>query len=147
MLSSNRLCSYGAASKTPGIGSFRIFDASPPLLRSPFTHLSLSPIRLTENSTVAVFGAGCVGLALLQGAQAKKSSRIISIDTNPAKKEVALKFGATEFINPLTDVPEGKTIAEYLVDITDGGLDFTFDATGNVRLSFSSSTRADSFAC
>ncbi|KAL7413152.1 class III ADH enzyme [Mrakia frigida] len=97
---------YGAATKTPGI----------------------------ENSTVAVFGAGCVGLALLQGAQAKKSSRIISIDTNPAKKEVALKFGATEFINPLTDVPEGKTIAEYLVDITDGGLDFTFDATGNVNV-------------
>ena len=89
------------------------------------------PFAISENSTVAIFGAGCVGLALLQGASVKKASRIISVDTNPKKKEVALKFGATEFINPL-DLPEGKSIAEHLVEITDGGLDFTYDATGNV---------------
>jgi S-(hydroxymethyl)glutathione dehydrogenase/alcohol dehydrogenase len=74
---------YGALTKTPGIDG-----KSPPL--------SLSRIELiSENSTVAVFGIGCVGLSILQGARAKKCKRVFAIDTNPNKKEWAEKFGAS----------------------------------------------------
>lgn len=61
------------------------------------------------------------------------ASRIIAVDTNPRKEAWAKKFGATEFVNPAA-LPEGKRIQDHLVEITDGGLDFTFDGTGNVRL-------------
>ena len=61
------------------------------------------------------------------------ASRIIAVDTNPGKESWAAKFGATEFVNP-TKLPEGKRIQDHLVDITDGGLDFTFDCTGNVHV-------------
>lgn len=61
------------------------------------------------------------------------ASRIIAIDVNPGKEEWAKKFGATEFINP-SGLPEGKRIQDHLVSITDGGLDFTFDCTGNVQV-------------
>ena len=56
---------------------------------------------------------------------------MIAIDVNPKKEAWARKFGATEFINP-RELPDGKRIQDHLVEITDGGLDFTFDATGNV---------------
>ena len=60
------------------------------------------------------------------------ASRIIAVDTNPNKESWARKFGAHEFVNPAA-LPEGKRIQDYLIEITDGGLDYTFDATGNVR--------------
>ncbi|GHJ83883.1 hypothetical protein NliqN6_5547 [Naganishia liquefaciens] len=96
---------FGAITKTPGI----------------------------ENSNVAVFGVGCVGLSILQGARAKKCAKVIAIDVNNGKKETALKFGATDFVNP-KELPEGQTIVEKLIEMTDGGCDFTFDATGNVQV-------------
>jgi S-(hydroxymethyl)glutathione dehydrogenase/alcohol dehydrogenase len=81
---------------------------------------------------VAVFGCGAIGLGVIAtAAQAAEATRIIAIDTNPGKETWARKFGATDFINPTT-LPEGKKIQDHLVDITDGGLDYTFDATGNV---------------
>jgi len=85
----------------------------------------------TEGSTVAVFGCGCVGLSCINAAKQVEASRVIAIDVNPAKEAWARKFGATDFINP-RQLPEGKRIQDHLVEITDGGLDFTFDATGNV---------------
>jgi S-(hydroxymethyl)glutathione dehydrogenase / alcohol dehydrogenase len=78
-----------------------------------------------------VFGVGCVGLSCLNALAESGAKRIIAIDTNPNKEEWATKFGATEFVNP-KKLPEGKRIQDHLVEITDGGLDFTFDATGNV---------------
>ncbi|WVQ86178.1 S-(hydroxymethyl)glutathione dehydrogenase [Cryptococcus sp. DSM 104549] len=96
---------YGAATKTPGI----------------------------EGSNVAVFGVGCVGLSVIQGARAKGCKKIFAVDTNPKKKEWAEKFGATDFVNP-KDLPEGKTVVDFLIEATDGGLDFTFDCTGNVAV-------------
>jgi len=84
-------------------------------------------------STVAVFGCGCIGLGVINAATLVNASRIIAIDTNPGKEAWAKKFGATEFLNP-TELPEGKRIQDYLVEITDGGLDYTFDATGNVHV-------------
>ncbi|KAL5636962.1 hypothetical protein ACGC1H_000812 [Rhizoctonia solani] len=88
-----------------------------------------------EGSNVAVFGCGCIGLGCINAARVKKAGRIIAVDTNPKKEAWAKKFGGdgVEFVNP-TQLPEGKRIQDFLVDITDGGLDFTFDATGNVQV-------------
>lgn len=85
------------------------------------------------NNTVAVFGCGCIGLGVLNAARLAGASRLIAVDTNPKKDSWAKKFGGdkVEFINPLK-LPQGKTITQHLIEITDGGLDYTFDATGNV---------------
>jgi S-(hydroxymethyl)glutathione dehydrogenase/alcohol dehydrogenase len=86
--------------------------------------------KVEEGSTVAIFGAGCVGLSVVQGAVARKAGQIIVVDTNPRKKAWAEKFGATDFVNP-ADL--GKmTIQDKLIEMTDGGCDYTFDCTGNV---------------
>ncbi|TFK74494.1 class III ADH enzyme [Pluteus cervinus] len=84
-------------------------------------------------STVAVFGCGAIGLGVINTAAQVSASRVIAIDTNPGKESWAKKFGAHEFVNPLT-LPEGKKIQDHLVEITDGGLDYTFDCTGNVHV-------------
>jgi len=86
-----------------------------------------------EGSNVAVFGAGCVGLSVVQGAVAQKAGKIIVVDVNPSKEEWAKKFGATDFVNP-TQLPEGQTIVDKLIEMTDGGCDYTFDCTGNVSV-------------
>jgi S-(hydroxymethyl)glutathione dehydrogenase/alcohol dehydrogenase len=86
-----------------------------------------------KGSNVAVFGCGAIGLGVLSTASVVGASRIIAVDTNPGKEAWARKMGATEFINPMA-LPEGKRIQDHLVEITDGGLDFTFDATGNVHV-------------
>ncbi|KAI9313478.1 formaldehyde dehydrogenase [Dichotomocladium elegans] len=88
--------------------------------------------KVTEGSSVAIFGMGCVGLSVAQGAVHNKAGRIIAIDVNPAKEKIANEFGCTEFINP-NDYPN-KPIQQVLVDMTDGGLDYTFDCTGNVNV-------------
>lgn len=88
--------------------------------------------KIEEGSTVAVFGAGCVGLSVVQGAVQRKASKIIVVDTNPNKKEWADKFGATDFVNP-TEL-SNQTIQEKLIEMTDGGCDYTFDCTGNVQV-------------
>ncbi|KAI5853874.1 glutathione-dependent formaldehyde dehydrogenase [Tricharina praecox] len=85
--------------------------------------------NVEKGSSVAVFGAGCVGLSVIQGAVKNGASRIIVVDVNDGKEEWAKKFGATEFVNP-TKI--GKPVQDHLVEITDGGLDYTFDCTGNV---------------
>ncbi|KAI1211710.1 alcohol dehydrogenase [Annulohypoxylon truncatum] len=86
--------------------------------------------KAEEGSNIAVFGAGCVGLSVVQGAVAQKAGKIIVVDVNPAKEEWAKKFGATDFVNPTK--LEGQTIQEKLIEMTDGGCDYTFDCTGNV---------------
>ena len=88
---------------------------------------------MTAGSTVAVFGCGAIGLGVVATSALVKASRIIAVDTNPGKESWARKFGATDFVNP-SKLPEGTRIQDYLVEITDGGLDYTFDCTGNVRI-------------
>jgi S-(hydroxymethyl)glutathione dehydrogenase/alcohol dehydrogenase len=88
--------------------------------------------NVEEGSNVAVFGAGCVGLSVVQGAVAQKAGKIIVVDVNPTKEEWAKKFGATDFVNP--SKLEGQTIVEKLIEMTDGGCDYTFDCTGNVSV-------------
>jgi S-(hydroxymethyl)glutathione dehydrogenase/alcohol dehydrogenase len=85
--------------------------------------------KVETGSTVAVWGLGCVGLAVLMGAKAAGASRIIGIDVNPAKFETAKNFGATECLNPKD---YEKSIQEVLIEKTDGGLDYTFECIGNV---------------
>lgn len=91
--------------------------------------------RITANveagSNIAVFGAGCVGLSVVQGAAAQKAGKIIVVDLNPAKEAWSRKFGATDFVNP-SKLPEGTSVADRLIEMTDGGCDYTFDCTGNV---------------
>lgn len=87
--------------------------------------------NVQKGDTVAVWGAGTVGLSVVQGAKLREASRIIVLDLDDSKEEWARQFGATDFINP--SKIEGP-IQEYLVKITDGGLDFTFDCTGNVNV-------------
>lgn len=79
-----------------------------------------------------MFGCGAIGLGVIATSSSVNASRIIAVDTNPGKESWAKKFGAHEFINPAA-LPEGKRIQDYLVEVTDGGLDYTFDCTGNVR--------------
>ncbi len=88
--------------------------------------------KVEEGSNIAIFGAGCVGLSVVQGAVINKAGKIIVVDVNPAKEEWAKKFGATDFVNP-NDL-KGQTIVEKLIEMTDGGCDYTFDCTGNVNV-------------
>jgi len=86
-----------------------------------------------KGSNVAVFGVGCVGLSVVQGAVKNGAGKIIAIDVNPTKEEWAKKFGATDFVNPMK-LPQGQSIQEKLIEMTDGGCDHTFDCTGNVHV-------------
>ena len=83
-----------------------------------------------KGSNVAVFGAGCVGLSVIQGAVKNSAKKIIVVDVNDEKEAWGKKFGATDFINPTK--LGGKSIQEQLIEMTDGGCDYTFDCTGNV---------------
>ncbi len=78
-----------------------------------------------------VFGLGGIGLNVIQGLRMIGAEQIVGVDINPARKTVAEKFGMTDFVNP-TEV--GGDLVPYLVNLTDGGADYTFDATGNVNV-------------
>ncbi|KAK9891430.1 hypothetical protein WA026_014667 [Henosepilachna vigintioctopunctata] len=90
---------------------------------------ALNTAKVEKGSTCAVWGLGAVGLAVGLGCQAAGASRIIGIDINPLKFETGKKFGFTEFVNPKE---QEKPIQQVLVDMTDGGLDYTFECIGNV---------------
>jgi S-(hydroxymethyl)glutathione dehydrogenase/alcohol dehydrogenase len=78
-----------------------------------------------------VFGLGGIGLNVIQGLRMIGAEMIVGVDINPARKEIAEKFGMTHFVNP-TEV--GSDIVPYLVNLTDGGADYSFDCTGNVNV-------------
>jgi S-(hydroxymethyl)glutathione dehydrogenase/alcohol dehydrogenase len=90
----------------------------------------LHTAKVEPGSSVAVFGLGGVGLSVIQGAVMAGAERIIAVDLNPAKFELARRFGATEFVNP----SEVKDLAQSIVDRTDGGVDYSFECVGNVEL-------------
>lgn len=89
--------------------------------------------NVEKDATVAVFGLGAVGLAVIQGAQARGASRIFAIDLNEDKFELARKLGATDCVNP-TKLAEGQNIQSFIVAETTWGVDYSFDATGNVHV-------------
>src|SRR5690606_19433821 len=83
----------------------------------------LNTAKVEPGSTVAVFGLGGVGLSAVQGATMAKAARIIAIDVNPEKFELARQMGATDTVNPKDyDQP----IQQVIVDMTDGGVDYSF---------------------
>lgn len=104
-----KICYIGCG-VTTGIGAV-VFDA-----------------KVEPGSTVAVFGLGGIGLNVIQGAKMVGASRIIGIDLNPSKVELATKFGMTDFINP-KDTPN---VVEAICDLTGGGVDYSFECIGNV---------------
>ncbi len=80
-------------------------------------------------ANVVVFGLGGIGLNVIQGARIAGADKIVGVDINPSKATLAEKFGMTHFVNP-TEV-EGDLVP-YLVDLTDGGADYSFECIGNV---------------
>ncbi|PPU04592.1 S-(hydroxymethyl)glutathione dehydrogenase/class III alcohol dehydrogenase [Xanthomonas arboricola] len=87
--------------------------------------------KVKPGESVAVFGLGGIGLAVIQGAVQAKAGRILAIDTNPGKFELARSMGATDCINPKD---YDKPIQEVIVELTDGGVDFSFECIGNVNV-------------
>jgi S-(hydroxymethyl)glutathione dehydrogenase/alcohol dehydrogenase len=85
--------------------------------------------KVQAGDTVAVFGLGGIGLAVIQGARQVDAGRVIGIDINPGKFEKALAMGADDCINP-DDFD--KPIQDVIVEMTDGGVDFSFECIGNV---------------
>lgn len=85
--------------------------------------------KVKEGDTVAVFGLGGIGLAVVQGAKLAKAGRIIGVDMNPSKYELARIMGATDCINPKD---YDRPIQDVIVEMTDGGVDFSFECIGNV---------------
>jgi S-(hydroxymethyl)glutathione dehydrogenase/alcohol dehydrogenase len=91
----------------------------------------LNTAKVEPGATVAIFGLGGIGLSAIQGAVMAKAGRIIAIDINEDKFEMARLLGATDFINPKKyDAP----IQDVIVDLTDGGVDYSFECIGNVNL-------------
>jgi S-(hydroxymethyl)glutathione dehydrogenase/alcohol dehydrogenase len=104
-----KICYIGCG-VTTGIGAV-VFDA-----------------KVEPGSNVAVFGLGGIGLNVIQGAKMVGANKIIGIDINPSKIELAKKFGMTDFINP----NETDNIVEAICDLTNGGVDYSFECIGNV---------------
>jgi S-(hydroxymethyl)glutathione dehydrogenase/alcohol dehydrogenase len=88
--------------------------------------------RVEAGANVAVFGLGGIGLNVIQGARMVGADQIIGIDLNPAKRAMAEKFGMTHFINP--DEVGADKVVQAIVDLSGGGVDYSFDATGNTRV-------------
>ena len=91
----------------------------------------LNTAKVEEGASVAIFGLGGIGLAAIIGAKMAKAGRIIAVDINPAKFEIAKELGATDFVNPKD---HDKPIQDVIVELTDGGVDYSFECVGNVKL-------------
>ena len=87
--------------------------------------------KVAEGDSVAVFGLGAIGLAVIQGAVQAKAGRIIAIDTNPDKFELAREMGATDCVNPKD---HDKPIQQVIVEMTEWGVDHSFECIGNVEV-------------
>ena len=87
-------------------------------------------MKVEPGATVAVFGLGGIGLNVIQGAKLVGARRIIGVDINPSKKELATQFGMTDFVNP----KEVEDVVDHLIQMTGGGVDYSFECIGNVNL-------------
>lgn len=91
----------------------------------------LNTAKVKEGDTVAIFGLGGIGLSAIIGARMAGASRIIGVDINESKFELAQQLGATDVINPQKF---DKPIQEVIVEMTDGGVDYSFECIGNVNV-------------
>ncbi len=90
----------------------------------------INTAKVEPGSNVVVFGLGGIGLNVIQGARLVGANMIVGVDVNPKKEEWGRKFGMTHFVNP-TEVDD---VVKAIIKLTDGGADFSFDATGNVEV-------------
>ncbi len=90
----------------------------------------INTANVQAGDNVAVFGLGGIGLNVIQGARMVGADKIIGIDINPEREALARKFGMTHFVNPKA-VPN---VVEAVTDLTDGGVDYSFECVGNVKL-------------
>jgi S-(hydroxymethyl)glutathione dehydrogenase/alcohol dehydrogenase len=90
----------------------------------------LNTAKVHPGATVAVFGLGGIGLSVVQGAVMAGAGRIIGVDVNPGKFGMARRLGATDFV----DAAVVPNVAEAIVEMTDGGVDFSFECIGNVEV-------------
>ena len=91
----------------------------------------INTAKVEPGDNVVVFGLGGIGLNVIQGARLVGADKIVGVDINPGRRAIAEKFGMTHFVNPLE--VEGDLVP-YLVDLTDGGADHSFECIGNVDL-------------
>jgi S-(hydroxymethyl)glutathione dehydrogenase/alcohol dehydrogenase len=91
----------------------------------------INTARVEPGARVVVFGLGGIGLNVIQGARMVGAEMIVGVDVNPARQAIAEKFGMTHFVNP-TEV-QGDLVP-YLVDLTKGGADYSFECIGNVKV-------------
>ncbi|MEO1549151.1 MAG: S-(hydroxymethyl)glutathione dehydrogenase/class III alcohol dehydrogenase [Pseudomonadota bacterium] len=89
----------------------------------------INTAKVEQGSRAIVFGLGGIGLNVIQGLRLAGADQIVGVDLNPSKRQMAERFGMTDFVNP-AEVEED--LVPYLVNLTKGGGDYTFDATGNV---------------
>ncbi|HHP7229537.1 MAG TPA: S-(hydroxymethyl)glutathione dehydrogenase/class III alcohol dehydrogenase [Xenococcaceae cyanobacterium] len=87
--------------------------------------------KVEPGANVVVFGLGGIGLSVIQGAKMVGASKIVGVDLNPDKQTLAKQYGMTHFVNP--QEIDGDLVA-YLVELTDGGADYSFECIGNVRV-------------
>jgi len=87
--------------------------------------------KVEPGANVVVFGLGGIGLNVIQGCRMVGANKIIGVDLNPKKKELAGKLGMTHFVNPKE--VEGDLVA-HLIELTDGGADYSFECIGNVNV-------------
>jgi len=92
----------------------------------------INTAKVEPGANVVVFGLGGIGLNVIQGAKLVGANRIVGVDINPGKEEWGRTFGMTDFIDARNKSRE-QTIAEIL-EITDGGADYSFDCTGNTEV-------------
>ena len=88
----------------------------------------INTAKVEAGARVVVFGLGGIGLNVIQGARLVGADQIVGVDTNPGKRELAERFGMTDFVNPKE--VDGDLVA-YLVDLTKGGADYSFECIGN----------------
>ena len=91
----------------------------------------LNTAKVEAGATVAVFGLGGIGLSVIQGSVMAQAGRIIVVDVNPDKFEIAKALGATDFINPKE---LSVSVTEAIVEMTSGGVDYSFECIGNVHV-------------
>ena len=90
----------------------------------------MNTAKVEPGANVAVFGLGGIGLNVIQGARLVGADRIIGVDVNPGKRPLAEQFGMTDFINPT----EVDNVTDAIIDMTDGGVDYSFECIGNVEV-------------
>ena len=91
----------------------------------------INTAKVAPGDNVIVFGLGGIGLNVVQGARMAGANKIVGVDLNPRRKELAEKFGMTHFVNPKEVAGD---LVPYLVDLTNGGADYSFECIGDVKV-------------